>query len=93
MVEGGEEKLVLTNRKKLEAVGVLQVLSYDAEEINLETKMGLLVLKGEGMVVTHLDLDQGEVVVQGLLHGIVYSEDRGKKIKAKGKNILERLLK
>ncbi|HAA89084.1 MAG: Sporulation protein YabP [Thermoanaerobacterales bacterium 50_218] len=93
MVEGGDQKLVLTNRKKLEATGVLQILSYDAEEINLETGIGLLVLKGEGMVVTHLDLDQGEVVVQGLLNEIVYSEDRGKKIKAKGKNILERLLK
>ncbi|HHW41789.1 MAG TPA: sporulation protein YabP [Syntrophomonadaceae bacterium] len=87
------QQLMLSNREKLEATGVQQVVSFDDREIVLETQIGVLVLKGEGMSITHLDLGAGELVVQGLLTSLEYSEDRGKKLKAKGKNILDRLLK
>lgn len=92
MPESSQE-LTLTNRERLEATGVLQVISFDAGEIVLETQIGLLILRGEGMHITHLDLNQGDLVVQGLVNMVEYSEHRGKKLKAKGKNILERLLK
>lgn len=92
-MSGTDQRLSLVNREKMEVSGVSQVLSYDSGEINLDTKIGLLTLKGEGMVITHLDLEQGEVIIQGLINGISYAEDRGKKIKAKGKNILDRLWK
>ncbi len=87
------QQLILTNREKLEATGVHQVVSFDDREIVLETQIGVLVLKGEGMNITHLDLGAGELVVHGLLTSMEYTEDRGKKLKAKGKNILDRLLK
>ncbi len=92
MPESNQE-LTLTNRERLEATGVHQVVSFDAGEIILETQIGLLILRGEGMHITHLDLGAGELVVQGLITSLEYSEERGKKLKAKGKNILERLLK
>ncbi|NPV28722.1 MAG: sporulation protein YabP [Firmicutes bacterium] len=90
---GTNQEVTITNRERLEATGVLQVVSFDAGEIVLETQIGLLILRGEGMHITHLDLTAGELMVQGLITSLEYSEHRGKKLKAKGKNILERLLK
>jgi sporulation protein YabP len=88
-----EQEVHLTKREKLAASGVLQVVSFDAGEIVLETDSGILILKGEGMHITHLDLAAGDLVVEGLITGLEYTEERGKKIKARGKNILERLIK
>lgn len=87
------QDLTLTNRERLEATGVQKVVSFDEREIALETVIGSLILEGEGLHITHLDLTAGELVVEGLIVSIKYAEDRGKKIKMKGKNILERLLK
>jgi sporulation protein YabP len=72
---------------------VLQVISFDDGEIILETEMGTLALRGEEMSITHLDLTAGEIAVQGSIAAMEYREQRGKKIKEKGKNILERLIK
>ncbi len=87
------QQLSLTNRERLEATGVRQVISFDEKEIALDTEFGILVLKGEGMNITHLDLGSGELVVQGLLTSIEYAEDRGKRLKARGKQIIERLFR
>lgn len=85
--------ITLNDRVKLEATGVHQVVSFDSSEITLETELGLLVLKGEGMHINQLDLESGVIVIEGLIASVEYSEHRTKKIKAKGKNILERILK
>jgi len=88
-----EQDLTLTNRERLDATGVERVISFDDSEIILETQLGNLILRGEGLHIAHLDLTSGELVVEGLIVSLEYSEERGKKIKVKGKNILDRLLK
>jgi sporulation protein YabP len=55
--------------------------------------MGTLMLRGAEMNITHLDLTAGEIAVQGSVAAMEYREQRSKKIKEKGKNILERLIK
>ncbi|HHY40116.1 MAG TPA: sporulation protein YabP [Syntrophaceticus sp.] len=88
-----DQELILTNRESLRTTGVQQVVSFDEQEIVLETGIGNLILKGDGMHITHLDLTAGELVVEGLITSLEFSEQRGKKIKAKGKSILQRLIK
>ncbi len=88
-----DQELTLTNRERVETTGVQKVVSFDEHEITLETSIGPLNLRGEGMHITHLDLTAGEMVIEGQITSLEYSEQRGKKIRAKGKNILERLIK
>lgn len=88
-----QHELTLTGRSRFLATGVLQVISFDDGEILLETEMGTLALRGEEMHITHLDLTAGEVAIQGSVAALEYREQRSKKIKKKGKNILERILK
>ncbi len=87
-----EHSLVLLDRKTLEISGVENVNTFDEEEIILETVMGYLYVLGEQLHVSMLNLDQGKVVVEGNIINIEYKRE-GKDIKARGKNILSRLLK
>jgi hypothetical protein len=45
------------------------------------------------MHITHLDLTAGDLIVEGLITSLEYIEQHSKKIRARGKSILERLIK
>ena len=40
----------------------------------METACGLLILKGSGMHIGKLDLDSGDVTVDGMIDSITYSD-------------------
>lgn len=74
------QNLILENREKLNISGVLDVLSFDDQLILLETELGLLTVKGEKLRVNKLNLDSEEVIVDGLIQSLVYSNGEiGKK--------------
>ena len=66
-------KLVVNNRKTSLATGVLDVLSFDLNEILLETEQGMLLIKGTDLHVNRLTLEKGEVDVAGNIDSISYS--------------------
>lgn len=69
-------KLVVNNRKTGVVTGVLDVLSFDLNEILLETEQGMLMVKGTDMHVNRLNLEKGEVDLSGNIDSIAYSEIR-----------------
>lgn len=74
------QNLVLENREKLSISGVLDVLSFDDQVIIVETELGLLNVKGENLRINKLSIDTSEVVVEGDIYSMVYSEkDSNKK--------------
>ncbi|MFZ5595728.1 MAG: sporulation protein YabP [Bacillota bacterium] len=85
------QKLTLVDRKHLELEGVRHVGSFDEREIVLDTVMGVLFLKGEGMHISKLNLDDGTLSVQGYISSMEYRE--GKSSRAKGKNMLSRIMR
>ena len=75
------QNLILENRKKLSISGVLDVLSFDDQVVMIETELGLLTIKGENLKINKLSLDTSEVIVEGEISYIAYSEkeqERGK---------------
>ena len=86
-----QQKLALIDRKHLDLEGVLHVGNFDEREIVLETNMGMLFLKGEGLNITKLNLEEGTLCVQGFINSVEYKE--AKSTRAKGKNMLSRLMK
>ncbi|MFZ5592483.1 MAG: sporulation protein YabP [Bacillota bacterium] len=90
---GGQhsQQLVLENRKKLKVTGVRHVGSFNESEIVLDTVLGVLLLQGENMYITHLNLEEGILEVEGLLHSLVYREAAA--ASRRGKNILGRIFK
>lgn len=68
------QNLVLENRGKLSVSGVLDVLSFDDQVIMIETELGLLTVKGQNLRINKLSIDTSEVVVEGEVAYLAYSE-------------------
>lgn len=68
------QNLILENREKLSISGVLDVLSFDDQIVILETELGLLTVKGENLRINKLSLDTAEVIVDGEIYNMGYSD-------------------
>lgn len=89
---GNEYRITIKNRRLVTVEGVVHVSSFDAGEIRAETKMGSLLLKGEGLDIVQLDLEAGIMEVGGQLNTLTFDVDSGN-WKKKSQNWLERILK
>ena len=63
-------KLVVNNRK---TSMVTDVLSFDLNEILLETEQGMLLVKGTDLHVNRLSVEKGEVDLSGTIDSVSYS--------------------
>ena len=68
------QNLILENRGKLSISGVNDVLSFDDQVVIVETELGLLTVKGENIRVNKLSLDTSEVIVDGEISSLTYSQ-------------------
>ncbi|WP_461810218.1 sporulation protein YabP [Faecalimonas sp.] len=84
-------KIVINNRKTSVVTGVLDVLSFDLNEILLETEQGMLMVKGTDIHVNRLSLEKGEVDLAGNIDSIAYSEIHPKA--KQGENLLTKLFR
>ncbi len=70
------QNLILENRGKLSISGVLDVLSFDDQVVILETELGLLTVKGENLRINKLSIDTSEVIVEGDIASLAYSDNK-----------------
>lgn len=89
-IEENKGNVILENRKKLSLTGVIEVISFDEEKILLNTKLGALTIKGSGLKMNKLDVQNGDVIIIGDIGYIVYS---GKEVKREKESIIGRLFK
>ena len=73
------QNLILENREKLTITGVVDVLSFDDQIVIVETQLGLLTIKGEDLRINKLSLDSLEVIIEGQIFNLGYSDDNLKK--------------
>ena len=66
--------MMIEEPEKLQIGRVLEVISFDEEGVMMETTCGLLVLKGAELHIGKLDLEEGEVTVNGTIDSIDYSD-------------------
>ena len=64
--------LMLENRQNGRITGVKDIKSFDEKEILLFTQAGKLVIKGEQLQVKQLDLEKGEVDLEGKVDSLTY---------------------
>lgn len=84
------QNLILENRGKLTITGVLDVLSFDDQLVVLETELGLLTVKGENIRINKLSIDASEVIIEGEINNLGYSE---KEIGNKGSSLMSKIFK
>ena len=82
-------KLVVNNRKTSLVTGVLDVLSFDLNEVFLETEQGMLTIKGSDLHINRLSVEKGDVEIEGKLDAFLYSDMSH--AKGSGESLLGRL--
>ncbi|HHD2752827.1 TPA: sporulation protein YabP [Clostridium perfringens] len=83
--------LFLENRKLLSLTGVNEVINFDEEKISLKTSLGPLLIKGSGLKMNKLDVQNGEVIIGGFISSINYLNKKNK-VK-KNRNLISKIFK
>ena len=69
-----QHRLELDGRERLVVTGVEEVERFDEEEIVMSTTAGTLVVGGTGLHIGKLNLDGGELHVDGSIHTLLYED-------------------
>ena len=65
--------VTLEERRRLTVTGASEVLSFDENQVVMDTSLGLLTVEGEEMHVEKLSLDIGELTLEGTIDSLGYS--------------------
>ena len=68
-------KVSMTNRRLCVINGVKDVMSFDVQEVRLETELGMLQIKGEDLHVSRLTLERGEIDIDGRIDSFIYMDE------------------
>lgn len=82
------QNINIEDRKKMSITGVEQVESFNDNTIILTTINGGMAIKGEGLNISKLNLEDGNVKIEGKINGVNYSSRD-----LSSKNILDKLFK
>lgn len=85
---GWRHKIALFDREELTIDGVVNLGSYDEKEIIMETEYGNLMVRGDQLNIKSLNLEKGNISIDGVISGILYEE-----VTTKKKGLLGRLLR
>ena len=66
--------VILEGREKLSISGVVDVQSFDEDQVLLETVRGMLVVRGQGLHVERLQREAGELIVEGEVGCLEYDD-------------------
>ena len=64
----------IENRNRLALSGVTQVGSFDEETIRLMTELGGLTIQGKNMHINKLNVDDGNLIIEGTINSCTYSD-------------------
>lgn len=74
-----EHTLQLTDRKILSLTGISDVISFDETLVTLSCLDSIMSVEGEGMRVLRMDVDLGDLAIEGKINAISYIDKRTRK--------------
>ncbi|MGL5435069.1 MAG: sporulation protein YabP [Lachnospiraceae bacterium] len=77
------------NRACANVTGVREVVSFDENQVIMDTDMGLLTLKGKELHVSRLTVEKGEIDLEGQIDSMIYSSNEA--LRKSGQSIFKRL--
>ena len=84
-------RVIMEERGHAQITGVTDLLIFDENEIVVETTMGILAIHGLNLHICGLDLERGQVLLEGALQNIEY-EDTRQVVAAKESGFFTKLL-
>lgn len=68
------QNLILENRERLSISGVIDVESFNDENVIVDTELGVLIIRGEDLHISKLNLDNSELNIEGDISSCEYSD-------------------
>jgi sporulation protein YabP len=85
----GSHMVHIDERQRVTLTGVTQVDTFNEDNVVLHTTMGVLNIKGKAMKVNKLNVDNGDMSIEGEIISLTYtSKDTSNK-----ENLIKRLFK
>ena len=78
------QSLMLENRERLNITGVIDVESFNDENVIVETELGILIVRGEDLHISKLNIDNSELNIEGDIVSCEYSDRGGSRSKGLG---------
>ena len=78
---GKKHTLTLDNRRKLVLTGAVDVNGFNEETVSVKTTAGTLIIKGSGLHIDKLNLETGDVSVDGKINSLQYLGSDGRQSK------------
>ena len=63
----------IDNQERVMITGVEDVDNFNEEEVNFQTDSGYVTLTGADLHITRLNLEEGQLIIEGSVNGIAYS--------------------
>lgn len=70
--------IIMEDRRKLSVSGVTDIDSFDEQTVIAVTVMGELTIRGYNLHITRLNLEQSELMVDGEISSLTYTDIRPK---------------
>lgn len=74
MISQPEHNISMENRGRMSISGVEDVASFTDEIVVLVTNMGTLTIKGNDLRINKLNVESGELLVEGSINSCEYSD-------------------
>lgn len=71
--------IIMENRKKLRISGVEDVDSFDEQNVIVYTALGQLVVRGKDLHICRLNLESGELQLEGEIAALAYTDNHAGK--------------
>ena len=71
--------IIMENRRRLSISGVMDIDSFDEETVVLFTEEGELTIRGLNLHINKIDVDSGDLAMEGEIDSLVYAGDRQQK--------------
>lgn len=71
--------LLLNNREKLSATGVIRIEYFSPEAVAAKTANGKMIVKGKNLYVENLEAETGDLLIRGRVNEILYEENDSEK--------------
>lgn len=74
IIKAKPHNISIEGREKLQITGVTEVDSFNDNIVSLNTEMGGLTIKGNELHINKLNVDDGNLIVEGYIISCVYTQ-------------------
>ncbi len=71
--------IMIFERKSISLTGVVDILNFDETAVVMSTELGTLSVEGYEMHIKKMDIESGNVDIDGEIAGVMYIDDTSRK--------------